>query len=94
MSVAGVAAGHNAIEKIDAARNALENISRSTDTHKIARLIGRHIRLDSRNYSVHILFRLADGKSAYGVTVKVESGYALHMLYTQVIESTALIYAE
>ena len=67
MSVAGIAAGHNAIEKIDTARNTLEDISRSADAHKIARFIGGHIRLDSRNYAVHILLRLSDGKTAYGV---------------------------
>lgn len=94
MSVAGIAAGHDAVEKVDSARNTLENISRSADAHEIARLIGGHIRLNSRNYAVHILFRLADGKSAYGVAVEIESGYTLHMLYTQVIKGAALIYAE
>ena len=78
MSVTCVAAGHNAIEKVDTARNTLEDISGSSDSHEIARLIGGHIRLNSRNYAVHILFRLADGKSAYGVAVEIESGYTLH----------------
>ena len=94
MSVTGIAAGHNAIEKVDTARNALEDISGSSDSHEIARLIGGHIRLNCRNYAVHILLRLSDGKTAYRVAVKVERGYALHMLYTQVIKGAALIYAE
>lgn len=94
MSVTCVAAGHDAVKKVDSARNTLEDISGSADSHEIARLIGGHIRLNCRNYAVHILLRLSDGKTAYRVAVKIELGYTLHMLYTQVIKGAALIYAE
>ena len=53
MAVTGVAAGHDAIEKIHAAPHGLDDIFASAHTHQIADLIRRGIGLDGLDDLVH-----------------------------------------
>ena len=50
--------------------------------------------LDGLDGVVHLLLRLPDREAADGVAREVELGYALHVLYAQVVENRALVYAE
>ena len=89
-----VAGGHDAVEEVHAARDALDDVPRRADAHEIARLVLRHILLDGLNRVVHLLMRLADGEAADGVARTVQLGYALHVLDAKVGENRALVYAE
>ena len=46
------------------------------------------------NYIIHNLGRLAHGKPAYCVAVKLQLGYSFHMLDPQIGIGAALVYSE
>ena len=72
----------------------LKYVLRRANTHKIARLVLGHIRLDRADYPIHLLCALADGKSAYCIAVAVKRSYFLHVIYAQIFICTALIYTK
>ena len=94
MAVAGIAARHHAVEKIDTAINALQNVGRRPDAHQIADFILRHVRLDRLDDAVHFLCRLAHREAADRVAVQIQRGDLLHMRDAQVGVGRALIDAE
>ena len=55
---------HHAVELVDAAGDALQNIVRRADAHQIARLVHRHHRRGDFQHAQHHLLRLAHRKAA------------------------------
>ena len=89
-----VAARHDAVKKVYAAVNRLENIDGSTHTHQIADFVFGSERLDRLDYLIHNLGRLADSQSADCVAVEVKLCDFLHVIDSQVAVGAALIDAE
>ena len=94
VTVAGVSAGHNTVEKVHPQTDCLQNISGGTNTHQIPGLFCRHIGLDRGNDPVHLLLRLAHSKAADGVSVQVQLADLLHMADPQVGKGATLIDSE
>ena len=94
MSVAGVAAGHNAVEQIDAAVDTLDDIAGRAYPHQVADLILGGKRLHGGDDLVHFFGRLAHCQTADGVAVQIVLGNLLHMLHAQIGKGAALIDAE
>ena len=63
---------HHAIEHVDAARDALDQVIRRADAHEIARLIRREIGLARFDRREHIRLRLAHREAAERVARQVE----------------------
>ena len=94
MAVAGVAAGHDAIEEVHAAGDGLDDVAGSADAHQVTDLILGHIGLDRADHLVHHLSGLTHSEAADGVAVQVQVSDLLHVLHAQVGEGAALIDAE
>ena len=94
IAVTCISRRHYAVEEINAAVYGFENVLRRTDTHEVARLVLRHIRLDCLDYAVHLLRALAYGKSADRVSRAVDLADALHVLDAEILVCAALVYAE
>ena len=94
VAVAGVAAGHDAVEQVDAAGHRLEDVAGGAHPHQVAYLVLGHMGLDLLDDVVHHLGRLADGQAADGVAVQLHGGDLLHVLHPQVGEGAALVDAE
>ncbi len=62
--------------------------------HEISGLVLRHIFLNGLDSIVHFLMSLADGQSSDSVARKVKLGNFLHVLYTNIRKSGALVYSE
>ena len=94
VAVAGVAAGHDAVEQVHPAPDALDDIAGGAYPHQIADLVLWHKGLHRADHPVHLLCRLSHRQPADGVAVQVQSGDALHVLDAQVIKGTTLIDAK
>ena len=94
MPVSAVSRRHDAVKKVNAARNALDYISRSSHAHEISGLVLRHIFLNGLDSIVHFLMSLADGQTSDRITRKFKLGDFLHVLYTNIREGGALVYSE
>ena len=88
ISVARVTAGHYAVKEIDSAAYSLNNIERSTYTHKVTNLILGHIGFDSIDDAVHIFGSLADSETSDRVTVEIKLCNRLHILDSQILIGT------
>ena len=94
MTVARVPGRHDAVEEVDAARNALDDVARRADAHQIARLVLRRVRQDDIKNMVHDLGAFADGQTADRIARQIKFGDRLHVLDAQVIVGAALIDTE
>ena len=94
MTVPCIAARHYAVKKVNASAYTFDYIAGRAYTHKIPRFLRRHIRLNSRNDTIHIFLGFADGKPAYGISVKIQIGNLFHIFYAQIIKSAPLIDSE
>ena len=94
LTVPRVAAGHYAVEQVNSSRDRFKNIRRGSHAHKVADFVLRRVGLDLFDNLVHNLGRLAHGKSADCVAVKVKLCNLLHMINAQILVCTALINAE
>ena len=70
VAVARIARRHDAVEHIDPAAHPFDQIFRLTDAHQISRLVGRDLRADVLQNTMHIFFRLADSQTADSVAIK------------------------
>ena len=94
VAVAGVSRGHDAVEKVHAHVDGLQNIARSTHAHEVAGLILGHMRLHGVDDAVHLLGGLTDRQTADGVALAGDLGDLMHMLDTEILVGTALVDAE
>ena len=93
-SSSGIAAGHDAIEHIDAVFHREQNLFRRSGAHQIARLLFRHLRNDKRNDPIKVLPRFADTQTADRVAFKIEVNQPLQRPYPQIFQQSALHNAE
>ena len=90
-----ISARHYAVKEVHASVNSLDYVCLCANAHKISRLILRHKRLDLFDNVIHHLSRLTYSKTAYSKARTVfHFSYALHMLDTKILISTALIDTE
>ena len=94
MAVAGVAAGHNAVEQVNASGNRLDNVAGSSDPHEVPGFLSRHMGFHRADDPVHILRRFSHGQAADGVAVQIQVGDLLHVLHPEFIVDAALVDAE
>ena len=73
-AVPGVAGRQHAVEHIDAAADALQNIFRRTDAHEVAGFVGGQYSSDQLGHGVHILHGFAHRQTADGVAFAAEGG--------------------
>ena len=91
-SVTCISAWHYAIKEVHASVNSLDYVCRRANAHKISRLILWHKRFDLFDNVIHYLSRLTHRQTANSKARTVfHFSYALHMLDTQILISTALI---
>ena len=72
MTVTRVAGRHNAVEEINAASDAFNDVARRTDTHQVARLMLGRMRQNNIENMVHDLGAFTDGKTADGITRQIQ----------------------
>ena len=72
LAVARVARGQDAVEHVDAARDALHEIDRRADAHQVAGAIGREQRRRLLGDVVHQRNRLADAESADRIRLEAD----------------------
>ena len=89
-SVASVAGWHYTVEHVDTTLDALKDVLRCADTHKIAWLVLRQDGVDHLNHLIHYLRWLADSQSADCIAVGSLVGNELCCLGTQVLVGAAL----
>ncbi len=70
MAVARVAGRHDAVEHINAATHAFNQIFRFTHAHQVSWFICRDLRADMFQNAVHIFFRLTHSQTADSVAIK------------------------
>ncbi len=88
--VAGQAGRQDAIENVDAARHAVDQIFRRANTHQVAGFIFGQKWNDHVERVVHLLFGLANGESADGDAGGAERSNELGRLSPQVRLNAAL----
>ena len=94
VAVAGVAAGHNAVEQVHAAGNGFDDVAGCADAHQVADLILGHVRLHLADHLIHHIGGLAHCQAADGIAIEVHLGDLLHMLDPQVGKGAALVDAK
>ena len=94
VAVARIAAGHDAVEQVDAAVDRLDNVDRCANPHQVARLVLGHIGFNLLDDVVHHRRRLAHRQTADGVAVAVDLRNLLHVLDAQIVKGGALVDAE
>ena len=62
----GQSCGQDAVEHIDAARDAVDQVFGRADTHQVTRLVIRQERSNQVQSCMHLCFGLADRQSADG----------------------------
>ena len=87
----GVTAGHYAVEEINSAIYSLNDILRCADAHKVSWLVLGHIGLYGFDNVIHHVCALTNGKTADSVAVTLDLANSLHILYTKILVSTALV---
>src|SRR5262245_49262027 len=70
-AVATVARRKNAVKHVDAARHRLDQIVRRADAHQVSWTFGRKHRRRFSDDLQHLLLRLAHGKSADRISIKI-----------------------
>ena len=88
--VAAVARGHHAVEHIDTAGDALQQVLGRAHTHEVARLVLGQDGVDDLDHLVHHLGGLAHGQSANGIALGALVGDVLSRLAPQVGIGAAL----
>ena len=92
--MARISARHYAVEEVNSAVYALDNVHRGAYAHKVTRLVCGRERFDRLDNVIHNLCRLADRKTADCVAVKVKFCNLLHVFDSDVIICAALIDSE
>ena len=82
-AVAPRARRHDAIEHVDAARDALQDVVGRADAHEVAWLCGRQVRLDRLDHREHHVLWLADREAADGEAVEIHLRERLRALDAQ-----------
>jgi len=88
--VAAIAAGHHAVELIDAEGDGLEDVLGGTDTHEVAGAVGGEDAVDELYHLVHHLGRFAHGQAANGIALGILGGDVLGALRAQVAVGATL----
>ena len=86
-----IARRHHAVKEIHTACDSLDDVARRADTHQIARLVRRHIRLHRLDDLIHHLCRFPDGQPADGIARQIELRDLLHVPDAKVLKRRALI---
>ena len=94
MTMAAVSRRVNAVKEIDTAVNALDDVCRCADAHKIGRLFLRKMRYDDIEDMIHLLMCLTDRESADGIAIEIHLRNRIGVLYPDVFEDAALVDAE
>ena len=94
MSVPSVSARVNAVKEINATLHTFQNVGRCPDTHQVGRLVLRQVRHHLVQNVIHLLVRLADGKSADRIAVQLQLRNPLGMLDADVRINRTLIDSE
>ena len=94
VAVAAVPAGIDAVEKVDAALHAFQDIRRRADAHQVSGLSKRQMRHDDIQDMVHFLVALAHGQPADRVTRQIQFGDFLRVADADVLKGRALVDAE
>src|SRR2546421_9959618 len=94
LPVATVARRDDAVEHVNAARDALDQVFRRADAHQVARRVRRHLWRDPFDDLVHHFLLLADAQSPDGVAVEADLDRARKALAPQVQVRCALHDAE
>ena len=89
-TVAGVARGHHAVEHVDAAADAFNQILGRSHAHQIARLFCGHFVHDGVHDLKHLFFRLAHGQAAHGIAMVADVGKARQRLLSEMRKHAAL----
>src|SRR5919112_1203315 len=92
-----VAAGpgrHDAVEHVDAAPDRLDDVVGRADSHEVARLVARQMRLRRLDHPQHDVLRLPDGEAADRVTLEVERHELARALDAQALDGAPLNDAE
>jgi hypothetical protein len=94
VAVARVARGHHAVEHVDAAGHAFDQVFRRAHAHQVARLVRRQPVRRVRHDAQHLVLGLADADAAHRVARQVELDQRRQRLFAQVLEHAALHDAE
>ena len=94
MAVAGVARGHHAVEHVDAAGHALDQVFGRAHAHQVARFVCRQPVRGVRHDAQHLVLGLAHADAANRVARQVERGQRFDRLLAQVLKHAALDDAE
>ena len=90
LAVAPVAGRHDAVEHVDTAFDAFEDVHRRSHAHEVARaVLGKNL-VDHLDHFVHFLCRFAHGQSADGVTFGIFLGHKARALAPQIGINTTL----
>ena len=89
-----VSGRHYAVEEVNSAVYAFDNVLRCSHSHEVSRLVLRHIRLYGFDYAIHFLGFFTYSKSAYSVSVGVKLAYLLHVADSEVGVCASLIDSE
>ena len=93
-AVAAVAGGHHAVEHVDAAGNALQQVFGCPHSHQIARPVLRKDGMDHFYHLIHHVGRLSHGKPSDSIALAVIRGHVLCSLDPQVRIDASLDYGE
>ena len=78
VAVTRVARRHDAVEHIDTATYPFHQIFRLPDAHQVSWFIGRDLRADVLQNTVHVFLRLADRQTADSVAIKANLYQTFH----------------
>jgi hypothetical protein len=94
LAVPGVARRQHAVEHVDAARDALDQVLGRARAHEIPRPIRRQPLRRRGGHRIHLIDRLTDAEAADGVALEPDRGRGVGALVAEVLEDSALNNAE
>ncbi len=92
--VAAVAGGHDAVKKVDAPVDSLDDVGGRPHAHEVAGLVLGHVLLHGVDGVVHLLSGLPHRQAPNGVAGQVQGGDGVHVVTADVLVGRALVDAE
>src|SRR5688500_14111717 len=94
LAVAGVARRHDAVEHVDAAGDALDEVLRGAGAHEVTRPVVGQPPGGGVGHRVHLVDRLSDAQAANRVALEPDGHGGLRAFIAQILEDTSLDDAE
>ena len=94
VTMTAVTAGIYTVKKVNTTLNPLQDIGRSTNPHKIRRLVLRQMRNHLIQDPVHLLMTFTNCKAAHCIAVQIHLRDSLGMLNTDIFINSPLVNAK